>query len=393
MNKNKLSPIKEILKDAKKGKMFILVDDKNRENEGDLIIPASKCNSKNINFMAKHGRGLICLALTKKQVENLSLPLMSSVNKARMQTAFTVSIEAKKGITTGISAFDRARTIKTAINLNVKKKDIVSPGHVFPLVAKNGGVLERAGHTEASIDISKLANTFSGMFGKASDAAKGVLSGDTSVKDAAVNALSMAGDTAVFLAGAGMSAIGPDIAKGIGAGTGTAINPYATLVFSGVDLKVHTFEWTLSPDTPEEAETLRKIVGTIQNNITPEVNSVIGSEVGLSEGGESTLSRGLLRYPSMVDCFFYGIDSNFFYKMKTCMISQFNVDYAPNGIALNRGGKPSAMRINMVMTEAAIHTKADYGEFIAPSESPGEETEADASATNEGNIDNLGVAQ
>ena len=107
--------------------------------------------------MAKHGRGLICLALTKKQVENLSLPLMSSVNKARMQTAFTVSIEAKKGITTGISAFDRARTIKTAINLNVKKKDIVSPGHVFPLVAKNGGVLERAGHTEASIDISKLA--------------------------------------------------------------------------------------------------------------------------------------------------------------------------------------------------------------------------------------------
>ena len=241
-----------------------------------------------------------------------------------------------------------------------------------------------------NIDISKLANTFSGMFGKASDAAKGVLSGDTSVKDAAVNALSMAGDTAVFLAGAGMSAIGPDIAKGIGAGTGTAINPYATLVFSGVDLKVHTFEWTLSPDTPEEAETLRKIVGTIQNNITPEVNSVIGSEVGLSEGGESTLSRGLLRYPSMVDCFFYGIDSNFFYKMKTCMISQFNVDYAPNGIALNRGGKPSAMRINMVMTEAAIHTKADYGEFIAPSESPGEETEEDAPATNEENRDSLG---
>ena len=157
MNNKKLSPIKEIIKDAKKGKMFILVDDKDRENEGDLIIPASKCKSKIINFMAMHGRGLICLALTKKQVENLSLPLMSSVNKARMQTAFTVSIEAKKGITTGISAFDRARAIKTAINLNVKKQDIVSPGHVFPLVARNGGVLERAGHTEASIDISKLA--------------------------------------------------------------------------------------------------------------------------------------------------------------------------------------------------------------------------------------------
>ncbi len=154
----KLSSIKEIIKDAKNGKMFILVDDKNRENEGDLIIPGSKCNSKNINFMAKHGRGLICLALSKKQVDKLSLPLMSSVNKARMQTAFTVSIEAKKGITTGISAFDRARTIKVAINPNVKRKEIVSPGHVFPLVARNGGVLERAGHTEASVDISKLAN-------------------------------------------------------------------------------------------------------------------------------------------------------------------------------------------------------------------------------------------
>ena len=158
MPKNKFSKISSIIQDAKKGKMFILVDDKNRENEGDLIIPGSKCNSKSINFMAKHGRGLICLALTKKQVENLKLPLMSSVNKSRMQTAFTISIEAKKGITTGISAQDRAKTIKTAIKPKVKKSEIVSPGHVFPLVARNGGVLERAGHTEASVDISKLSN-------------------------------------------------------------------------------------------------------------------------------------------------------------------------------------------------------------------------------------------
>ena len=157
MLKNKFSKISSIIQDAKKGKMFILVDDKNRENEGDLIIPGSKCSSKNINFMAKHGRGLICLALTKKQVDNLKLPLMSSINKSRMQTAFTVSIEAKKGITTGISAQDRAKTIKTAINPKVKKSEIVSPGHVFPLVARNGGVLERAGHTEASVDISKLS--------------------------------------------------------------------------------------------------------------------------------------------------------------------------------------------------------------------------------------------
>ena len=157
MSKNYLSPIKEILNEAKKGKMFILVDDKDRENEGDLVIPGSKCNSKNINFMATHGRGLICLALTKKKVLELNLPLMSSLNKARMQTAFTISIEAKKGVTTGISAFDRAKTIRTAISKKSRKKDIVSPGHVFPLVARSGGVLERAGHTEASVDISRLA--------------------------------------------------------------------------------------------------------------------------------------------------------------------------------------------------------------------------------------------
>ena len=142
MSKSKFSSIPSILKDAKKGKMFILVDDKDRENEGDLVIPGSKCNSKIINFMAKHGRGLICLALTKKQIDNLKLPLMSQINRSRMQTAFTVSIEAKRGISTGISAFDRAKTIKVAINPNSKKKDIVSPGHVFPLVSRNGGVLE-----------------------------------------------------------------------------------------------------------------------------------------------------------------------------------------------------------------------------------------------------------
>jgi len=157
MSKKIFSSIPSIIKDAQKGRMFILVDDKNRENEGDLVVPGSKCNSRIINFMAKHGRGLICLALTKKQTDKLKLPLMSQINKSRMQTAFTVSIEAKKGITTGISAFDRAKTINVAISPNSKKKDLVSPGHVFPLVSRNGGVLERAGHTEASVDISILS--------------------------------------------------------------------------------------------------------------------------------------------------------------------------------------------------------------------------------------------
>ena len=155
--KNKSATIKQIINDAKRGKIFILVDDKDRENEGDLVIPASKINAKKINFMAKHGRGLICLALTSNKVKKLNLPLMSLINKSRTQTAFTVSIESRKGITTGISAHDRAKTIKVAIKPKSSKKHIVSPGHVFPLVAKSGGVLERAGHTEASIDISKLA--------------------------------------------------------------------------------------------------------------------------------------------------------------------------------------------------------------------------------------------
>ena len=121
--KNKMfSTIKEIIQDAKKGKMFILVDDQDRENEGDLIVPGSKCNSKKINFMAKHGRGLICLALSKKHIDRLKLPLMSRTNKSRMQTAFTISIEAKKGISTGISAYDRAKTIRVAIRPSTKKK-------------------------------------------------------------------------------------------------------------------------------------------------------------------------------------------------------------------------------------------------------------------------------
>ena len=153
----KFSQITKIINDAKQGKMFVLVDDQDRENEGDLIIPASKVSAKQISFMAKYGRGLICLALSHSQVSKLNLSLMSPSNNSRTQTAFTISIEAKKGVTTGISAYDRAHTIKTAIKKNASSKDIVSPGHVFPLVSKNGGVLVRAGHTEASVDISKLS--------------------------------------------------------------------------------------------------------------------------------------------------------------------------------------------------------------------------------------------
>ena len=154
---NKYSSIESIVKTAKDGKMYILVDDENRENEGDIVFCASDVDQNKINFMAKYGRGLICLTLNNSQAKKLNLNYMSPNNQSRNQTAFTVSIEAKRGISTGISAKDRARTIKVAIKKNAKRKEIVSPGHVFPIIGRDGGVLVRAGHTEASLDISKLA--------------------------------------------------------------------------------------------------------------------------------------------------------------------------------------------------------------------------------------------
>ncbi len=152
-----LSPIEDIINEARNGRMYILVDDEDRENEGDLIIPAQMATPDAINFMAKHGRGLICLAMASERVKALGLPLMAQHNGTRHSTAFTVSIEAKEGVTTGISAADRARTIAVAIDAAKGPEHIVSPGHVFPLVARDGGVLVRAGHTEASVDISRLA--------------------------------------------------------------------------------------------------------------------------------------------------------------------------------------------------------------------------------------------
>lgn len=149
--------IEEIIEEARNGRMYILVDDEDRENEGDLIIPAQMATPDAVNFMATHGRGLICLALTRKRVDALGLELMSRKNRTRHETAFTVAIEARDGVTTGISAADRARTVSVAIDAAMGPDDIVTPGHVFPLVAREGGVLVRAGHTEAAVDISRLA--------------------------------------------------------------------------------------------------------------------------------------------------------------------------------------------------------------------------------------------
>ncbi len=157
LDRNFLSPIEEVIEDARNGRMFILVDAEDRENEGDLVVPAQMATPDAINFMAKHGRGLVCLAMTKARAETLNLDLMARHNESRHQTAFTVSIEAKEGVSTGISAHDRARSISVAIDPTKGHQDIATPGHVFPLIAREGGVLIRAGHTEAAVDLARLA--------------------------------------------------------------------------------------------------------------------------------------------------------------------------------------------------------------------------------------------
>jgi len=152
-----LSPIPEIIEDIRNGRMVVIVDDEDRENEGDLVVAAQMATPEVINFMAKHGRGLICLSMTSNRVDQLGLPLMTAENRAQFETAFTVSIEARDGVTTGISASDRARTIAVAIDPTKGRNDIVTPGHVFPLRAQDGGTLVRTGHTEAAVDLARLA--------------------------------------------------------------------------------------------------------------------------------------------------------------------------------------------------------------------------------------------
>jgi len=154
---SRFSTVEEAAEDLAKGKLIVMMDDEDRENEGDLVCAAEKVTPESVNFMAKHGRGLICLALTGEKVDALGLPLMTSNNGTRFSTAFTVSIEARHGVTTGISAADRATTIKTAVNPHAKKEDLVQPGHIFPLRARDGGVLVRAGQTEGSVDLAKIA--------------------------------------------------------------------------------------------------------------------------------------------------------------------------------------------------------------------------------------------
>lgn len=160
MFRDYISPIEELIEDARSGRMIILIDAEDRENEGDLMIPAQMCTPQAINFMAKYGRGLVCLAMTQERAAALQLPMMTQFNGTPNKTAFTVSIEAKEGVSTGISAHDRAHTIAVAIDPTKGQSDICMPGHVFPLVARHGGALVRAGHTEAAVDIARLAGLY-----------------------------------------------------------------------------------------------------------------------------------------------------------------------------------------------------------------------------------------
>ncbi|NQU99885.1 MAG: 3,4-dihydroxy-2-butanone-4-phosphate synthase, partial [Parcubacteria group bacterium] len=155
-----LNSIQEAIKDLKQGKMLIVVDDESRENEGDLIVAAEKADSKAINFMACFGRGLICMPMEHKRLCQLDINPMTQKNEDVHETAFTVSVDAKRGTTTGISASDRARTVKTLINPKTKPKDLARPGHLFPLSAREGGVLKRAGHTEAAVDLARLSGLY-----------------------------------------------------------------------------------------------------------------------------------------------------------------------------------------------------------------------------------------
>ena len=194
----------------------------------------------------------------------------------------------------------------------------------------------------------------SGAKGLAS-AASGAFNGDTSQLS---EAMSTATDAALFLTSAGLGAVAPDISNGIGVGRGTAINPFATLVFSGVDLKVHSLEWLLSPESEKESRELKKIIRTLQRMVLPKTGSPLGDTVT----GATVLDRGILRYPAMVDTYFQGIDESYYFRFKTSMISSLSIDYTPNGIAINKGGKPSAIRITMTLNEAYIHTAEDNSE-------------------------------
>ena len=206
--------------------------------------------------------------------------------------------------------------------------------------------------------LGEMVSNLSGQLKKVAGDAGNVIAGAISGKvdgDQVGMAVKSTLETTGYIAKAGLAKVAPDIANGIGAGTGTAVNPFATLVFKGVDLKVHSLEWLLSPESEEESRELKKIIRTLQRMVLPETSSPIGG----NETGVSAVDRGILRYPAMCNVYLMGVDQSYYFRFKTSMISQLGVDYTPNGIAIQKGGKPSAIRITMTLNEAYIHTAED----------------------------------
>ena len=230
------------------------------------------------------------------------------------------------------------------------------------------------------VDLSENASLAKAMGSKFVDgiaAAKDSLpligDGESSAIEALTSALDKGSNTALYLAKAGLGKVAPDILNGVGAGKGTAINPFASLVFKGVDLKVHSLEWLLSPESEEEQKELKDIIKIIQRNILPEATSPLGNDDDGKDLGMSVFDKGILKYPSMVNIYLMGVDQDYYFRFKTSMISQFNVDYTPNGLAMNKGGKPSAIRITMTLNEAFIHTKNDVESYPTTEIQPAKE--------------------
>ena len=226
---------------------------------------------------------------------------------------------------------------------------------VLGSLAASAGATTANGSPNSIKDSINKVNSEIARAAKAAGAAAGdIASGNTG---AALDAAGKAASVAQYLTRAGLASIAPDAVNGFGAGSGTAANPFATLVFSGVPLKDFTFNWTLSPENEKDSESIRNIIQTIRSCILPEYQSVIREN---GESGLSAIDRGLLTYPMMVDVVFQGIDPNYYFKLKTCMVSNFSTDFTPNGLAIVRGGKPAVVNLSLTLQEAYIHTRDDY---------------------------------
>jgi len=244
------------------------------------------------------------------------------------------------------------KQIQDSFKINVGGDELGLTGSIASQIAGSAG----GGEGGVGTALKNLAGATAKVGEGAYDAAKSAVLGDfTKFQEG----LGKTTDAAGFLTTAGLSKISADIANGIGVGRGTAVNPFATLVFKGIDLKVHSLEWLLSPETEQEQDQLKEIIQTIQRMVLPTTQNPLGEN---SEFGLTAIDKGLLKYPAMVNIYLQGLDQNYYFKFKTSMISQFNVDYTPNGLAVNKGGKPNAVRLTMTLNEAYIHTADDHVE-------------------------------